>query len=295
MEGRGAMHVAIVASHYPVASGRYAAAALRGMGVRVTTVGPAMGARVWGLTLDERYVWTPDAAYTPEDADLVIVMDSDPAVLDASFGAVSHRARVVVWGVDNHVRDYRRPWIDHYYVAHRAVSLMPWREDMTHLPCAQDPTWFTPSPIPWEAREWDVCLIGVLYPQRAAALAALARAGLKVCAGTGLVYDQMRDAYWNSRVSLCVSAAGDVAQRIYETAAMGCAVLSDPLADLEGRAPVACFQDEEGLVAQARALQARPELGAAAARWAAGETWAARGRIVLSYELSLEREDGGRG
>jgi hypothetical protein len=61
--------------------------------------------------------------------DRVIVMDSDPALLNAARHYVGY-APVICYGVDNHVRDYRHAWIKRYYLAHKAVSLMPWADDM---------------------------------------------------------------------------------------------------------------------------------------------------------------------
>src|SRR6185295_11323625 len=54
----------------------------------------------------------------------------------------------------------------------------------------------------------------------------------KVFAATGLVYDEYRDAYQNARIALCSSVAGDLAQRVFEGAGMGCLVFTDLLADL---------------------------------------------------------------
>lgn len=258
------MNILIVASHYAVCSARYAADAFTRRGHTVRHIGPEMGRTIWGLTLPERYVWTPDdigipSALKADWANLVIVMDSDPAVLD--WVKEWHHSAIIVWGVDNHVRDYRRAWFEHYFLAHRNVSVMEWLSptasltqyfqvhpekrpalfptevqeytDMTHLPCAYDPTLHTPSPIPFEDREYDVCMIGVMYPHRWAIVQALRAAGFKVLAGTGLVYDSYVRAYQNSRISLCLSSNGDVAQRVFETAAMGCVVMSDDCPDFQ--------------------------------------------------------------
>lgn len=240
------MRINLYATHYPVCSARYAAGAFTRLGHTVRHYGASTGTRIWGLDVDERHVWQPDAHY--EDADLHIVMDSDPAVLSR---AASIRQPVIVWGVDNHVRDYRRPYFRHYFLAHRHASVMAWKssrlrytetgiieepsvqmDEMTWLPCGFDPAVFLPSPIPYAERAYDVCMIGVMYPRRVQLLERMKAAGLKVLGGTGLLYDDMARAYQNSRVSLCVSANDDLAQRVFETAAAGCCVLTDQVADL---------------------------------------------------------------
>lgn len=259
------MNILIVAQHFPVCSARYAADAFTRLGHSVRHVGQPMGRNIWGMQVPEAYVWEPDGSLDDTQfmfslyPDLIIVMDSDPAILDnihlkfqweERLSHVRHRA-FIVWGVDNHVRDYRRPWFDHYFLAHRSVSVMDWYEnyfvpkqgmgtimftnpipDLTWLPCAYDPIAFPPSPIPWAERAWDVCMIGVMYPKRWELVNAMRAAGLKVLAGTGLVYDAYRDAYQNSRVALVSSFNGDLPIRLFEGAAMGCAVLCDEIADL---------------------------------------------------------------
>jgi hypothetical protein len=225
------MNILVLANHYAVASGRYIADAFRRLGHDVSTNGPEHGTRIepWGMDVAERHVWKPALRGAPYD--LIIVADSDEYMLDAvqSFESV---APMVVWGVDNHVRDYRRPWFDHYFLAHYTSSVMPWQDDMRWLPCAYDPTVFEPSPVPYSDRDWDVAMIGVMYESRWRAVDQLRNAGLKVVAGTGLLFDDMADVYQNARVSLITPARNDLAMRMFETAACGCAlVLTDAVPD----------------------------------------------------------------
>jgi hypothetical protein len=102
----------------------------------------------------------------------------------------------------------------------------------TWLPCGYDPTVFTPSPIAYDARAYDVAMIGVMYPERRRLVDLLRGNGYRVYAGAGLVGKNAAAVYQNARISLCSSAAGDIAQRIFETAACGCVILTDPLRDL---------------------------------------------------------------
>ena len=216
--------------------------AFRRSGHEVRTAGDSQGALVWGMVVDPKYIWKPDSAIAdvdPEWPDLVVVMDTDQNVwnqveVGKGFNADTMKAPVVIYTVDNHVRDVESDLFVHYFLAHYhgpCYPVDPTRKDHTWLPCATDDKLFTPSPIPWKDREYDVCMVGVMYPRRIEVINALKDAGLKVFAATGLLYDEYRAAYHNSRISLCVSAAGDVAQRIYETGGMGCAILTDPLLD----------------------------------------------------------------
>lgn len=278
------MKIVIVANHYAVCSARYMTDAFIRLGHEVRHIGPAMGSQIWGLSLPNEYVWEPDNYYRVNNADhpwyaadyvkgenvdpdLVIVMDSDPTVLDVAH---SDNAPMIVYGVDNHVRDYRRAYFDHYFLAHKHGRVHPViQDDETWLPVGHDPVMFTPSPIPWHEREYDVACLGVMYPRRKEIVKALIDAGLKVAWGSGLVYEAYRDVYHNSRISLCVSAVGDLAQRVFETAAMGCAILTDPLHDLMhndtgealGLAGFAVYGNTEQAVAIAKELLQDPPRG----------------------------------
>lgn len=284
VEGRH-MNIVILANHYAVASGRYIADALRRAGHTVLTTGPAHGARIWGLYVPPRYVWEPQDV--PHNwADVVIVADSDPACLDASE---AYTAPAIVWGVDNHVRDYTRRWIEHYFLAHRGISLQVWDDDCTHLPCAYDPVRYTPSEIPWSDRAYDVALLGVMYPQRWEAVYRLRAAGLKVIAGTGLVYETYRDAHHNSRIALSLSACGDVGQRVFEAAAMGCVVMSDNCADYRRLKPegIWIIEDLDSIADEAQTILNNPNAAQAVIEvsraWAEPQTWDARAEEVLTW------------
>lgn len=294
------MRILIVANHFPVCSARYAADAFTRLGHEVRHVGQPMGRNIWGVDVPAEYVWTPDKGY--DTPDLVIVMDSDPSILDAPT-VNPLQIPCVVWGVDNHCRDYRRPYFDHYFLAHKSVSVMTWaskviteqtvettpNDDMTWLPCAYDPIAFPPSPIPWADREYDVCCLGVMtgYPKRWELVNAMKTAGLRVIAGCGMVYDQYRDIHHNSRVALVSSFNGDLPIRLFEGAGMGCAVICDPIPDLETLdplAPMPRYLDVEWAVNLAQSMVVNGESsGRYAAEWAASHTWDARAQVIVDW------------
>src|SRR5690606_39099761 len=114
------------------------------------------------------HAWTPNGTFTESwpdwTPDLIVLAESAFKYHHPVYKDVPH----VVWGVDNHVRDYTSEGIAHYFLAHKAVSVQQYNEAVTWLPCAYDLTLHTPSPIPYSRREYDVALVGVMYPQRAA-------------------------------------------------------------------------------------------------------------------------------
>lgn len=294
------MNILVVANHFAVASGRYILEALSSLGHAVRSVGPAQGAAIWGGLVASDQVWVPSEiritsqgiAIGPDEwrPDAVIVADSDPQLLDwcqllRRYGGPA--LPIVVWGVDNHVRSYRREWFDHYFLAHHQVSQMSWKDagDMTWLPCAYDPVMCQPSTIAWQDRAFDVAMIGVLYPQRQAAVEALNQAGFKVIAGTGPIYERYAAIYQQTRLSLCFSAAGDAAIRLWETGAIGCGLISDRLGDSEalGIQGIAYFDSPDSLVATVRDALALPSMGVYAQTWATPQTWASRAKVVLDW------------
>jgi hypothetical protein len=275
------MNILILANHYPVASGRYVRDALRRLGHTVYTDGPAMGTNVWGLTLPPWAEWTPEPPNGWSHIDLVIVMDSDPAILDRpplyrwDGTPVWDEVPIIVWGVDNHVRDYRRPHFNHYYLAHLHPSIMPWLPDMTHVPCGYDPVLFTPSPIPFAKRRYDVAILGYMYPDRLRAVDELRGHGLKVIAGCGLVGESYVQAHHDSRVALCLPATNDVAMRVMECAAMGNMVMSPWLPDFQKLRPRGLYLVRAGvpLADQVRDAMTQAEHIPEAQAWAANYTW----------------------
>src|SRR5690606_5341330 len=135
------------------------------LGHEVRHGGTAQGRLIWGALMPDRYVWSPEfdldgrnfATHPLVDwqPDVVICADSDSLILDFCAGIARYiGAPVVVWGVDNHVRDYYRPDFDHYFFAHKAVNISRFEaKACTWLACATDPVAFPKSGIAWGARE----------------------------------------------------------------------------------------------------------------------------------------------
>lgn len=282
------MRILIKAHHYAVASGRYMADALKRLGHDVRTDGPAHGNVVWGMTVDERHAWIPNKPEKGWEPELVIIAD---AHLDAD-AARGYECPVVVYGVDNHVRDYAQYDVDHMFLAHGHGHRIG-EEHVTWLPCGYDPRWFTPGKD-WNAREFDAAMVGVQYGPRNELLYALLShfVGIRIAYGVGALYEDFAAAYQNARVSLVRSAAGDVAQRVWETAVMGCLVLKDANADdealglVDGKNCLTYTTPDEAVEKMRWALfepDAAQKIARAGQRWAKPGTWDERMKVIVEW------------
>lgn len=285
------MNILIYATHYPVASGRYAADALRRMGHDIRTDGPVPGwggREIWGGVVDEKYIWTPQPAEEGWKPDLVIIMD---AHLPADV-AEGHDCPVVVYGVDNHVRDYAQYNVEHLFLAHGSGRRIG-EDSVTWLPCGYDPDVFGPGKE-WRWRGNDAALIGVLYSARSELLYALqaSRLGWRIQYGMGPIYDEYAAIYQDARVSLVRSASGDVAQRVWETAAMGCLVLMDAAHDCEALGLVdgencLIYQSHDEAVEKSLWISEHMDeaeaIAAAGQAWAQSGTWDVRLQVILDW------------
>lgn len=283
------MNILIAAIHWPVASGKYCAEALRRMGRDVCSTGPYMGTRIWGVEVDERYVWKPQRPADGWTPDLVLIMDSE-VELSQRLADCPH----VVYGVDNHVRDYRQfnRIADHFFLGHGHGQRIG-EDNVTWLPCGYDNATFTPGPA-WSKRAVDAAIVAVPYPNRQSLLFAMLAnvPNISINYGTGLVYDEYAAAYQNARLSLVASARDDVAQRVWETAAMGCLVLKDANSDDEALGLVhnencLIYHSVEEAVELAQWALDNPDdaeaIAQAGQKWAQTGTWEQRLQVILDW------------
>lgn len=209
----------------------------------VKTVGPTTGNEIWGMHVDDKYAWKADAWLGPYNIPADGLWDMNvlgvgsfgewqPDLIinaDSAF-ALSGNAPcdVVLWGVDNHVRDYKlREW-SMMFLAHS------WGQRMTEpnafwLPCAYDPELHFDKGVD---RDIDVAIVGVPYPERVEITQKMSAAGLKVAACMGLLFEEYNDLYNRAKIALVKSIAGDLPQRTFENMAQGCCVLTDYTPDL---------------------------------------------------------------
>ncbi|HEY4724216.1 MAG TPA: glycosyltransferase [Anaerolineae bacterium] len=216
--------ILIACIHYPVASGRYIAMALRRMGYDVRTTGPTTGNRIWGIEVDARYTWKPDEPEEGWTPDLIITADSAYTIPDRPDWTCPH----ILWGQDNHASDYRlREW-DAMFLCHTWGARMN-EPNAYWLPPCYDPSMCYDAGL---TRDIDVTLIGYPYQERIELAEAFQAGGLKTHFGMGAVYDEYREIYNRTKIALNWSH-GDITNRIFEAAAMGCCVLTNPCHDLD--------------------------------------------------------------
>lgn len=289
------MKVLIHATHYPVASARYAADALETMGHDVRTDGPCTDNRLpWhgGITVDERYIWLPNAPEKGWQPDLVLHMDAHLPPKKVK-GALH-----VVYGVDNHVRDYtfaepgEKPFaFEHLFLGH-SNGYRIGEPNVTWLPCGFDPAWMVPGPK-WSLRPNDAAMIAVQYPARGELLYTLREAlpHMRVLYGLGL-FETYTQAYLSAKLSLVRSAQDDVAMRVWETAAMGCLVVMDRVHDAEALGLVdgencLMYDTLEQAVERVRwaltNMEAAEAIAQASQAWAQSGTWAARLQVIIDW------------
>jgi glycosyltransferase involved in cell wall biosynthesis len=106
-----------------------------------------------------------------------------------------------------------------------------------YLAYAFDPT--IHYPMPEVRKNFDACLIGLQYEHRVKLIDALRKANISVKSGIGIVYDDYRLAYNQSRIALSWSSLLDTPTRVYEAMAMGIPLVSN-------RTPDLCSQFVEG-------------------------------------------------
>ena len=271
--------------HYPISSGLYMQRALLRMGHDARTTGFSTGNGIWGgFVHDSHFPSRIETGWQPE---LIIVADSHPAILESEW-TDCYGAPTVIYGVDNHVRNYATTrGIDHRFFAHNIVSLDC--GDFTWLPCGYDPDWHTPSGIEWDQREFDVLLAGQKYPMRELAIRLLSQAGIRVHYTIAL-RELYASLYHNARVSLNWSASGDIPQRLFEAVAMDNVFYTDPLPDLailrqdpdfpQG-AVIEASNGMANIVGDVKAALAFPSLADSA--WIDRQRWDDRMQVILDW------------
>jgi hypothetical protein len=290
------MRILLIYIHYPLSSGRYCSEALIRMGHDVRHIGPCTGRDIWGIQVDEQYVWLPTEIEDGWIPELVILMDSAIQL----EGKLRHlwRCPLVVYGVDNHVRDYHQfdGIADHFFLGH-GHGLRIGEPNVTWLPCGYDPATFTPGPA-WSERPTDWAMIGVNYGQRNELIGPLlsVKQGIRAAYGTGLLYDEYAQVYQDSKLSIVRSAAGDVAQRVWETAAMGCLVVMDECPDcavlgLVDGENCLIYHSIQECVDKVRWTLTHPHLAEAMAQngqeWAQSGTWDNRLQVIIDWADSF--------
>lgn len=229
---------------YPVSIGQYILEAFQERDdCEVRTIGPAFGNWIpWngGMTLPARYALNPDI-YLPKTINRcpitmaeVQLKDFVPDVwiqVDAGFhftGKPQHGLNVLVETDPHALKDWYRGVRFNYDLiwCMQTPYIDPGE---VFLPYAYSSKWFYPEK---QDKVYDACLIGIPYNQRQSLVNALAKAGLKVYFGQGIVYDEYRKIYNQSRCAISWSSLQDTPMRVYEAFGMCVPLVANRTPDL---------------------------------------------------------------
>jgi hypothetical protein len=264
------MKIAFGCIFYPLMMGRYMLEALlRRDDVEIWTYGPFTGNWIpWadGMYLKDKYVYKPDLPLPIQPGALPVVHyqqveNKAPWQPDLwlevnaglqTFGKPETGAPYAIIGTDPHVLgglyDNLRPKADFFFNMQTPYM----RPGDLYLPYAYDPIWHAPSNIPMIEREYDAALIGLQYQNRNSLMGQLRSAGLNIFYQLGIVYDEAREIYHNTKVGINWSSLQDTTARVFELMAMGCAPVLNRVPDL-----MKIFSDGEDFLGFDSAHEAR--------------------------------------
>lgn len=240
------MKLLLAALHHPTGTARYMTEAFARLGHDIRHIGylpPSDGPYTvnrWHPDGDWDHVfpdWTPD-----------LVIYADTIYSEWRHSTYTDAPHVTVCTCNN-VCNMSTTGHEHYFVAHKYSKEWPLEgPDMSWMPCGYDPTLHTFSPISFEKRRYDVCLIGAGTPPRPDYMRALQKAGLRVVFQSNVWGADYVVRYHDSRMSLCVNEFKSPMMRYFESAAMGCLILGDECLDLaelgaDGWIPLLSFGD----------------------------------------------------
>lgn len=237
--------VALSGLFYPVAILRYFESALQHRDdVELITIGPYNGSWIpWagGMYLPEKYALPPTIPLSMTFSERAIpsgmlfshelLQDIDLWIqCDAGwfFGTRPPAKHVVHIATDPHVLDYsRQRGISDLMFNMQKVYSKP---GDIYLPyCASR---YHHYQMPEVAKEYDVCLVGLQYPNRTSLVSVLRDGGISVHYELGLGPDEYRLAYSKSRVAISWSSLDDLIARVFEAGAMGLPLVTNRVPDL---------------------------------------------------------------
>jgi hypothetical protein len=238
--------IALGAIHYPLTMARYFWEAFeRREDVDLWVFGPFTGNWIpwnYGCTLPQKYVKEPNFplprasiethTFPARMIDMQMPWKPDLLIqIDAGWHLDGRPNANIVAHIqtDPHVLKgfYKFPKtysdlkfsMQHYYM----------ESDELYLPYAYDPDIHYPMNL---EKTTDVCMIGLQYPTRMMLADHLKRMNVNVNITTGIVYDEYREAYNQSRIALTWSTLLDLPARTWEGMAMKLPVITNRVPDL---------------------------------------------------------------
>lgn len=223
--------IALTYIKYPMAIGTYFEDAFRNTEHEIITVCPYSGTWIpWkgGMHLPEKYAIPPDyqipwdqrAWYSFEQAEeLMGFRKIDVWVsIDAAYHLRGKpRDALSVWiAVDSHCVNYdeQREQADFMFNVHQDFM----RPGDIHLPVGYSPRWHYPV---FAEEEYDVMLLGLMYPNRVAAIQQMAWRGHETLIDNGPCFDEARELYAKTKLIFNWSLPDNTVCRVWESMAMG--------------------------------------------------------------------------
>jgi hypothetical protein len=252
MEQRGNMsnkkiRVTMGGIHYPLSMMSWFIRAFRQRkDIDLWLFGPFSGTYtpwMYGIHMPQKYVVTPDFplpqqsiqqsissaiinAQMPWIPDITIQIDAGWHLADRPAGNI-----VVHIQTDPHVLKPYYALPKSYSDINFCMQLQYSEVGEIYLPYAADET--VCYPMPEVDKIYDACLIGLQYPTRNSLVQRLQSHGLSVKYETGLIFDEYRMAYNQSKIALNWSTLEDVPCRFFEGMAMGLPMVSNIVPDME--------------------------------------------------------------
>lgn len=197
----------------------------------------------YGIYLPQKYVRVPDIALPPQ-----IINQSVPSTIvecqlpwtpdlwiqvDAGwhFSNKPKEGIVALVQTDPHVIKHIYALPISYSDINFCMQLQYSNPGEIYLPYAADETMH--YPMPEVDKIYDACLVGIKYQSRDGLISRLQSHGLNVKYEIGLVFDEYRLAYNQSKIALSWSTLDDIPARFFEGMAMGLPVVSNIVPDIE--------------------------------------------------------------
>lgn len=250
--------VVVSTIHFPLTMARYFINAFsRREDVSLYTVGPFTGNWIpWnnGMTLEQKYVLTPDFPLPKESIAQKVpvgLLERQIAIkpdlwidIDAGWRVFGHpECPSFQIQTDPHVlkQQYKAAHVANRYDIRYCMQTPYIEEGEVWLPYGYDPTIHYPEDV--DIYKQDVCLIGLQYEHRNQLIRSLNSKGITCKTGIGIVYDEYRHAYNESRIALSWSSLQDTPARVYEAFGMKVPLVANRTPDL-----MMLFKEDEDFV-----------------------------------------------
>lgn len=269
LNGKDKLRVVLSFIFYPMSIGRFFENALRCRDdIELVTIGPYSGSWIpWngGMNVSQKYAKLPDIPLPFQKNGPILLPSVDyienlipwkPDLwlqVDAGFhfkGKPSKGKSFIV-ATDPHVLnyDYQRSISDKFFCMQ--TPYIKQASNDIYLPYAYDPTIHFPEKQP---HNYDVCLLGLHYPERDQIVSGLRDRGIKTHYDLGPMFDEYRNLHNQAPIGVNWSSKQDLTARVFELLAMRRLVVTNDVPDLSnffraGRDLVAAQSVDEAIEA----------------------------------------------